>query len=152
MWSKTRLNDRLADSLKGKVDYVCEGFSTRRHHVKKGKGMDKWWTVYQVFFIKFDGKKVFATNPNGYCGDYLKDMGEIPMNYAMEGIHHYLNEADIEECLSGENVFLFMLAILDRRVGKRKIKEIVGHMDDGPGWMKPFIRFRAEAEGIRFPE
>lgn len=65
---------------------------------------------------------------------------------AIKRVHEYLNCVSIEECLSGEDYFLYLLAILDRRVGKRRIRRIYENIDKEPEWIQKFIILRAEAE------
>ena len=43
-----------------------------------------------------------------------------------------------------------MLAVLDRRIGKRTIKQLVDDITDEPEWIRKFIVLRAESEGIYF--
>lgn len=67
----------------------------------------------------------------------------------MRNISYYLTTADFDECLKADNYFLYVLALLDRRLGKRRLKEIVKRMEEEPEWLKRFIYLRAEAEQIK---
>jgi len=44
-----------------------------------------------------------------------------------------------------------MFAILDRRVGKRTLKEIADTVSDQPEWLQQFYQLRLDAEGIIMP-
>lgn len=168
MWSKTRkeMYERLAPSLKGKVIFNFDVYHPPR-------------SVMPVFSILIDKSVWFATNPcyvveiaechskmisEANNGDYWKDFyataqpakfqaiyktGYIDVSNAMEGIHLYLNRYRIEECLKSGDYFLYLLAILDRRVGKRRIKKIYQGIESEPEWIRKFIILRAEAEYIK---
>ncbi len=63
-------------------------------------------------------------------------------------IKKYLNQ-DIADCIGDEDPLVRMFAILDRRVGKRKLKEIAETVQDQPEWLRQFYRLRLDVEGIR---
>lgn len=173
MWSKTKkaLDDRLAGSLKGRVRYCCEVYTT----VKL-----KWWTETPVFYIYVDEEMWFATNPMYYYDEgsmhgelmnqypdnmdywekfYLtypeakkmgfRKYGRISMDELMKHIHYFLNELSIDEALNSEDYMYLILSILDRRVGKRRIKNLADKIDEYPDWIQKWIRLRAEAEKVR---
>lgn len=64
-------------------------------------------------------------------------------------IHEYLNVYNAKECLDSGNYILKMLAVLDRRVGKRTIRRLADGIADEPGWLRKFIILRAEGERMR---
>lgn len=173
MWSKTKkaLDDRLADSLKKRVRYTCEVYTTNKL---------RWWTETPVFYIYVDGKMWFATNPNGVndegsaqwelmcqCPEKMsfreklcatefdakrlgfKKHGWMTMEELTKHLHRFLHELSIEEALSGEDYMYLILAIMDRRVGKRRIKALLDNVEEYPEWMRKWIRLRAEAENIK---
>lgn len=59
MWSKTRkaLMDRMADSLKKRVRYNFEVYTTKKC---------RWWSETPAFYIHVDDELWFATNPQYY--------------------------------------------------------------------------------------
>ena len=150
MWSKTRqvLQSRLAESLKGRVKYNYAVF--RRD--------GKFPTECDVLFVLVDGEPWFHTNqhfwiekyktrPEPEDNDIIRETGLVE-NYwgdAMEYVHQYLNVLSIEEAIAHENYFIRLLAILDARLGKRKIKELVDNIDNEPEWFRKWITLRAEA-------
>ena len=178
MWSKTRkaLYDRLAPSLKGKVVYEVQCYQRlkcdcsmcgdnkkqfaiiiNRKEVHTLSGIGKFYDdeVWDKVIKELD----MADKMRGYCTpmpEYEKVItnrvfyytGVMLFSTLMKKVHTYLNEVSIEECLLGEDYFLYLLAILDRRVGKRKIKAIYDGIDTQPEWIRRFILLRAEAEGI----
>lgn len=72
------------------------------------------------------------------------------VDHIMLYIHKYLNVYSVRECLDSRNYILKMLAVLDRRIGKRTIKQLVDDITDEPEWIRKFIVLRAESEGIYF--
>ncbi len=144
MWSKTRqvLESRLAEPLKGRVRYQYDVY---RNAVDQ-----------QVMSILVDGEPWFCTNPLFWQEMYKtyphpKDE-EIIMNtgyvgntsgQAMEYIHQFLNVLSIDEAISHENYFIRLLAVLDARLGKRRIKALADNIDNEPEWFRKWILLRA---------
>lgn len=63
-------------------------------------------------------------------------------------IHKYLNVYSVRECLNSENYILELLAVLDRKIGKRTVKQLADKISTEPEWFRKFILLRAESEGI----
>lgn len=59
-----------------------------------------------------------------------------------------MNICSIDDCMSGKNYFLYMLGILDRRLGKRRIEKLLQDIYNEPEWIRKFILLRAETEGL----
>jgi len=62
-----------------------------------------------------------------------------------------LNEflsSDISESLESENGLVRMLAIMDRRVGKRTLKKIKPSVVDLPEWLQHFYHLRIQSKRI----
>jgi hypothetical protein len=175
MWSKTRqvLRERLADSLKYRVDYFC--FAIR--------GRDGW---SHTFGIDIDNDRITIAN---ICKYYSTDVNwdliddyellEDPDNEydedepeyyelsrqdckfnltgisdfgdALYYIHKYLNYVDMRRefktLVEKKKYVLVMFGILDRRVGRRSIQWLNQRRDTLPEWMYRFIDLRIEAEG-----
>ena len=66
-----------------------------------------------------------------------------------QAIRKYLNQ-DISASLSDEDPVVRLFAILDRRVGKRRLQGISEHVWEHPAWLQTFYRLRLDAEGIRY--
>lgn len=170
MWSKTRkaLYDRLAPSLQGRVIYDVQSYQ----HLKCRCGMcadnDKQFLIILDKEDKntiagagaFFHDRVFQCGLAGKLkeeGKYTQERLDNQMFYhtglmlfskVMPRVHQYLNVVGIEDCLKGEDYFLYLLAIFDRRVGKRRVRQIYEAIDSEPEWIRKFIFFRAQAEGI----
>ncbi|MBR0354870.1 MAG: hypothetical protein IJK35_05830 [Oscillospiraceae bacterium] len=60
---------------------------------------------------------------------------------------------DIEKSLASGNPLVRVLAVLDRRVGKRRLKRLAEQgFSDEPEWVQTMIRLRLEAEGVALTE
>ena len=158
MWSKTRqiLKSKLADSLKDRVDYHYDVY-----HTKINKKKPDWHIEMDVLSIIVDGKALFCTNPNIY--DYLyrrsnkKTEEELIRETGMVGCEDGLGapqfigkflSMSIDEAFTHDNYFIRLLAVLDKRVGKRRLRPLLDNIENEPEWFRKWIRLRCEAEGM----
>lgn len=160
MWSKTRwaLEQRLADSLKNRASY---SFAVKR----------TFYSELHVMYIHVDGNVWFASNPNAYVErekrakvignsdaaqiEMVRDTGlvsvgkrEYPEYDVTDYIHQYLNVLSIDESFTHDNYFIRLLAVLDKRVGKRRLRPLLDNIENEPEWFRKWIRLRCEAEGM----
>lgn len=151
MWSKTKqvLTERMANSLKKRVRYNFEAYTTNKCC---------WWSETPVFYIYVDGKLWFSTKLYYYllkeaeylhenedrslpyheyweahakasaaaCA-YVSKYGFMDVDNIMLCIHEYLNAYSVRECLNSGKYVLKLLAVLDRRIGKRTVKQLYFH-------------------------
>ena len=168
MWSKTKeaLMERMTYKLKNRVRYNFEVYTTKGYHSKM-----------KVFYIYVDDNVWFASNPLSYSKqyeyidkkvdrnlprdeywkahgnawndsiNYSSECGIMNVDLTMFYIHEYLNEYNVKECLDSKNYILKMLAVLDRRIGKRTVKQLVDNISNETEWFRKFIILRAESEG-----
>lgn len=74
------------------------------------------------------------------------------------GVHDIIDEigiylhSDINKCLSwGEDDFIHAFAVLDRRCGKRRLKQYASYdYTDYPEWLRRIYQIRFEVEGIGY--
>lgn len=160
MWSKTKwaLEQRLADSLKSRVSF---SFSVKR----------TFYSELHVMYIHVDGDVWFASNPNAFkerekrakeIGDsetaqikMVRDTGFVgvgKLEYSeydiTNYIHQYLNELSIDEAFTHDNYFIRLLALLDGRIGKRRLRPLLDNIENEPEWFRKWIRLRCDAEGM----
>ncbi|MDE6833073.1 MAG: hypothetical protein K2J39_02310 [Ruminococcus sp.] len=177
MWSKTKkaLESRLADCLRDRVyytfarhiyydnqwDYQFPIFYIRVDKETWFATNPQWHDKVAEYASRLSGRKY-----NGYYGGRngvfkeavdmaTKEMGTLDMfgyteheDYLMEMVHNYLNVYTIEECMNHGNYFYRILAVLDRRTGKRKIKALLDNIDNEPEWFRKYITLRATAQNI----
>ena len=160
--------DFLAPSLRGRVSY----FMTRYTHAHdeagrvairvdgkellQGYDMD-WWqnsTAYREEALRRFPEIAGLQSPDERWDriyDAAVDLGCISTWDFYDAFDTFENEP-IEESLNGKNGLVRLFTILDRRVGKRRLRAL---WDAGwgrePAWLLPFYCLRLEAEGIRVP-
>lgn len=76
--------------------------------------------------------------------------GIVNVSDVLEAIGIYLS-SDIQKSLSSDNPFIRILAVMDRRTGKRTLEEMADpSWGEIPKWAKKFYRLRFEAENIKY--
>lgn len=165
-WIKAQkeLESRLAGCLKERVYYNFDGLESGGY--------------IKAFRITVDGKTWFETNEdlwkdkvleygsqhtkpknNSYWGLIpearrygvimaTKETGTVSVYITEDILQKYLNIYKIDKCLNHENYFFRVLAVLDRRTGRRKIKKLLENIDSEPEWFRKYIILRAEAQNI----
>ena len=111
---------------------------------KKNLGIpDREWTDKGE--ILFDEENLAAEKRGSIYAaeDGIIDSFEIPRL-----IDKFLSQP-IDNSLEDEHPIIRMLAILDRRVGKRRLEKIAEIIHEQPEWLQPIYRLRLDAEGIR---
>jgi len=135
MWSKTKkkVESFLADSLKGRLEFNCSNY---RMHDGIGR-----------IYITFDKQEIF--NMCTLRRDYYRTPkdGEVSQVEFLEAFHEYQNSS-IEDSLKSDNSLLRMLAVLDRRVGKRTLENLKDKMEFEEELVKRFFELRCSLEGI----
>lgn len=161
MWSKTRqiLLSKLATSLQGRVNFIKEAYTTKKF---------KYWSTKYIFRVTVDGKTWFAADMSYHSGLVPTRFLERELlsnrlfarknpNWSFnddclwsieEAIHEYLNVLPIEKCLDYGKEFYNILAVLDYRLGKRRLRKMLNEIDNCPDFLYKWILLRAEAEGL----
>jgi len=100
---------------------------------------------------KWDGKHILYDEENREAESaavrVANDRGIASTWDAMSAIEEYLNMS-VEESLHSENPIIRMLAVLDRRVGKRTLMKVKEQFERGPEWLLRFYTMRVQAEGL----
>lgn len=142
----------MCDSLKGRIQY----FVTRYHKA----GFDQEGRVA----IRFDGKEIVKSS-------YFKreairyeiwKKDEPDWNTTMKEVHNaggfdvecfyaafnFYQNHHIAESLNSEDALIRLFAVLDKRVGKRTLKELESKVEMQPEWLQVIYKLRLEAEGV----
>ena len=156
----------MAPSLRGRVTY----FMTRYAHahdqagrvavrvdgkeVLRGFDMD-WWirgSQYEEKALElFPEIRDMEDRTRRWeaVSDAAVDLGCISTGSFFDAYETYENQS-VEDSLNGKNGLVKLFAVMDRRVGKRRLKKL---WDEGwgrePAWLYPFLCLRMEAEEIR---
>lgn len=146
-WSGIRKKleqDYLAESLKGHIQYFATTY--RESHDQEGRAA-----------ILFDGEEIlrgaflfkdFFSERNPH------NMDEIALTtggFDQTDFYCAFDEFDnqsIEKSLESENLIVKIIALLDRRVGKRRLLKMKENISKEPEVIQRFYSIRTEAEGI----
>ena len=156
-WSgiKNKLeNDYLCPALRGRIQY----FVTRYHeaHDREGRAA-----------IRLDGVEVLRSNyydyrdtlwsrfnllrddPNDYRLAYESTLNDgcFDQRVFYEAFDIFDNQS-IEESMNSDNPLVRILALLDRRLGKRRLLAMKEKMEKELAWVRVFYGIRMQAEGL----
>ena len=95
----------------------------------------------------FDERGWYLNNPVGYKEvlNEVKNQGGYASFYNAFYDYHNIS---IDKSLSSADPMVRLFAILDRRVGKRRLQKLAFEVSNQPKWLQVFYRLRFEADGI----
>lgn len=155
--------DYLCESLKGHVQYFvtkyrktrdCKGRIAIRIDGREVFKSDEyeywmqWWKIKRIIdscIIQFDTENEQGSWNNVYHMA-INNGGFDDLNF-YEAFYIYDNQ-NISESLFHENYIVRLLAILDRRVGKRTLIKIADLVEEQPEWLQIFYLLRLKTENI----
>lgn len=163
-WSAMRKvleQENICDSLKGRIKYFATRYS---------KSPDQEGRVA----VRLDGKEIFRScfydwyiKRNEAC-DEIEIIKGIKTSYSESGdqmelgalnkggfdqynfynaFHNYFNSS-IDSSLISPDPVVRLFAIMDKRVGKRRLHQLLADIESQPGWLQMFYRLRLESDGI----
>lgn len=150
-------NDYLAESLRGHIQYFATSYSKSHDHegraairydgkeIIKGCYWNNWMKAH--LFPKDDTYERRMSVENAYMDDTALRLGVFDQRCFYRAFDEFDNQS-IEKSLKSENLLVRIFAILDRRVGKRKLKEIQENILDEPVTFQEFYAIRVNAEKI----
>ena len=166
-WSgiRKRLKEEfLAESLRGRIQYYAVSYSKCPDH--EGRAA-----------VLFDGKEILKGNYFDLCKAHYKNevslrterhelsrserwraAGNAALRdgcFDQRSFYRAFEEfttQSIEDSLDSENAIVRMFAVLDRRVGKRRLLKLTDRISAEPEWLKAFYLIRLQAEGVEFTE
>lgn len=163
-WSamrKTLEQENICDSLKGRIQYFLTRY--RKSHDEEGR-----------VAIRLDGKEVFQSCfydwlekcdtvvkrniiPKEQAKTYweywdkvhteAKNHGGFDQYGFYKAFYEYQNQSIINSLDSPDPV-VKLFAILDKRVEKRRLQNILFVIEKQPEWLQVFYKLRLEADGI----
>lgn len=154
-WSSIRNKletDYLAHSLRGRIQYYVTTY--RKSHDQEGRAV-----------ILLDGKEILQGNYFNYnLKEHLLDqhhkynkwqiVDETTLDLGMFDQRSFYNSfaqfdnQSIENSLNSDNLLVRIFAVLDRRVGKRRLIAMLDTIEDEPSVFRLFYFIRTQAEGI----
>ena len=161
-WSAMRKaleQDNICDSLKGRIQYFQTQYrlgKTSSHH------------GYGRVSIRLDGKEIFQSDWNSaYEKEWAavqemrkstrdtdwKEAERLARNlggvYSFSSSFYAYHNNSIDDSLASPDAVVRLFAILDRRVGKRRLQKILPEVEKQPEWLQVFFKLRLDAEGIQ---
>ena len=154
-------NDYLCPALRGHIQYFSTSYSKSHDH--EGRAA-----------IRLDGVEVLRSNYYDYCRNYRnryqalrqegagEDDPKKPFQLAYEGAlndgcfdqwffyeaFRIFDNQSIEKSLVSENPLVRIFALLDRRLGKRRLLALEDSMEQELDWVRAFYVIRLQAEGL----
>ena len=159
-WSGIRKrmeSEYLAESLKGDISYFATSYSRSPDHEGraairyKGKEIIKGcyyhnWTK-AAFFPKDEKYERRMREEFAFVDDTAIKLGVFDQTCFYKAFKEFDNQR-IEKSLYSENMLVRIFAVLDRRVGKRKLISMKESIENEPDSIKEFFAIRMNAEGI----
>ena len=163
-WSAMRKvleQENICDSLKSRIQYFATRY--RDSHDQEGR-----------VAIRLDGREIFKSNyydwdikrnqswdeinarkgsKTGYAesGTQMElgalNKGGFDQHAFYNAFHQYQNSG-IDASLQSADPVVRLFAVMDKRVGKRRMPKILSDLQNQPEWLRVFYRLRLEAEGI----
>lgn len=155
-WSGTRKKleeDYLCPTLRGRVRYFAATY--RESHDREGRAaiLVDGVEVLKSNYFEYDGTfwhTYYHSEEKDACAveRFVLDEGLFDQRVFYAAFQEFDNQS-IEASLSSENPIVRIFALLDRRLGKRRLAALEGAMEQELDWVRPFYLLRVEAEGLR---
>ena len=159
-WSGIRKrmeSEYLAESLKGDISYFATSYSRSPDHEGraairyKGKEIIKGCYYYNwtkaASFTKDEKYERRMSEEFAFMDDTAIKLGVFDQTCFYKAFDEFDNQS-IEKSLCSENLLVRIFAVLDRRVGKRKLISMKETIENEPDSIKEFFAIRMNAEGI----
>ena len=150
-------SEYLAASLKGDISYFAT--SSRRSPDHEGRAAIRYdgkevikggyyqnWTKAESF-PKDEKYERRMREEFAYMDDTAIKLGVFDQTCFYRAFDEFDNQS-IEKSLCSENLLVRIFAVLDRRVGKRKLISMKENIENEPDTFKEFFAIRMNAEGI----
>jgi len=152
--------DNICDSLKGRIQYFATRY--RESHDQQGRvaiRLDRK-EIFKSCFCDWQAKRdevvsskaISKEQANSHL-DYWDKMHSETKNHGgfdqygfYEAFHEYHNQS-IEKSLASSDPVVRLFAIMDKRVGKRRLEKLLLETEQQPEWLQVFFKLRLEAEG-----
>ncbi|MCM1364311.1 MAG: hypothetical protein NC122_03840 [Faecalibacterium sp.] len=144
-WSSIRHkleNDYLAQSLRGHIQYYVTTYNKSHDH--EGRAA-----------IRLDGKEILCGSYyTALDSTYTSAINEESLNsgaFDQRCFYSAFEEFDnqsIDESIKSDNLLITIFALLDRRIGKRRLNEMKESIQNQPEVIQMFYNIRMDAEGL----
>lgn len=159
-WSSIRRKlekEYLALSLRGRIQYFVTRY--KFSHDQEGRAailLDGKEVLRGNYYSKFFKSDLFPRdekcshrirNEYSYMDAVALDLGCFDQRCFYSAFEEFDNQS-IDESLKSDNLLVRIFAILDRRVGKRRLVKMREGIDNEPELFQFFYKVRADAEQI----
>ncbi len=159
-WSSIRHkleNNYLAPSLRGHIQYYTTTYSKSPDHNGRaairldGEEILRGCYYYQYLrFPLFPRDETFERRLHGYpplVDDIALKLGDFDQHSFYAAFAEFDNQS-IENSLNSENLIVRIFAVMDRRVGKRRLEQMKDSIAHEPETFQIFYAIRAKAENL----
>ena len=168
MWSKEKkfLEDKLAESLIGKIEYNLEGGRkttwgatykveiryNKKSLVKFGEGIN-YRTSYYESLERAKLEEITWTKEESYMvflkvQQRLWDEETYTIDLFFKGMVEYLS-LSIEDALKHDEWMIRLFAIMDKRLGKRSLLKLEKEINAYPKMLQIIYKIRMKEEGFK---
>lgn len=159
-WSGIRKkleSEYLAESLRGHIQYYATSYNKCPDHEGRaairydGKEIIKgcFWNNWMKadLFPKDEKYAKRMSTEMAYMDDTALKLGVFDQRCFYEAFAEFDNQS-IEESLKSDNLIVRIFAVLDRRIGRRRLILMKETIADEPEIFREFYAIRAKAEGL----
>ena len=159
-WSGTRKKleeDYLCPALRGRVRYFATTYSKCPDHEGRAAILVDGVEVLRSSYYEFAPAYWKLQSELRQSSDWLEAARRASRTVLEDGLFDQrdfyaafqrFDNQSIEASLADENPIVRIFALLDRRLGKRRLAALKGTMEQELDWVRPFCLLRMEAEGL----
>ncbi|MBQ7783421.1 MAG: hypothetical protein IJ368_05575 [Oscillospiraceae bacterium] len=148
-------NDYLAQSLKGHIRYFATSYSKCPDHYGRASILfdgreilsGSYYYPYSKAHLLPENLRYSVGLPYGRMYNTALAFGRFDQQCFYHAFEIFDNQS-IEKSLDDENLLVRIFAVLDRRVGKRRLLSIKEHITNEPKIFQEFFFIRINAEHI----
>ena len=160
-WSGIRKKletEYLAQSLRGHIQYYATSY--RQSHDQEGRAAIRYdgkeiikgcyWNNWMKahLFPKDEKYERRMRVENAYMDDTALRLGVFDQRSFYRAFEEFDNQS-IEKSLKSDDLIVRIMAVLDRRVGKRRLLLMKEKMENEPETFREFYAIRMKAEGLQ---
>ncbi|MDE6641753.1 MAG: hypothetical protein K2K63_14655 [Acetatifactor sp.] len=159
-WSGIRKKletEYLAQSLRGHIQYYVTSYSrSPDHHGRAAIRYDGQEIISGCYWNNWVKADLFPRDEKydkrmstemAYMDDTALKLGIFDEYCFYEAFNKFDNQS-IEESLKSDDLIVRIFAVLDRRIGKRRLELMKETIADEPQTFREFFAIRAKAEGL----
>ncbi len=147
----------LAESLRGHIQYFATSYSKCPDHEERAAimldGKEVISGSYYNYWVKaeqFPRDEKYQKRMQvemAFMDDTAIQLGIFDQRCFYEAFEIFDNQS-IEKSIESENMLVRIFAVLDRRIGKRRLQKIMKNIEKEEKSFQEFFAIRAKAEGI----